>query len=389
MEKPLPRTVRTLGWVSFWADVASESVYPVIPLFVRGVLKAPMSVLGASEGLATVVVSLMRAWSGWHSDQSGSRMPYVRTGYGLSGVAKPLLALAFAWPTVLAARVLDRFGKGLRSTALDALIADSIDPSDAGRAFGYHRAMDSAGAFVGAAIGCAMLFLLPGQYRLIFALAGIPGLIAMGITFRVKEPAPQSDEAPVTKKSIETTPEFRRALVPVVLFGLANSSDAFLIQGAKETGISDGMVAMSYILYNATYASMSYPLGRLSDRVGRKPLLAFGWIIYAVAYSGFAYLGAGGPGALLWPLMLLYGVHLAATDGVSKALVADVSGKERRGTLMGLYYLITGFAALVASLVGGALWDRYGRAATFEFGAIMALLALAAIGFLPATKNAT
>ena len=378
MASALPKTVRSLGWVSFWADVASESVYPVIPLFVIGVLKAPMQVLGLTEGAAGALAMILRAWSGWHSDRTGKRMPYVRIGYGMSGLAKPMIGLAFAWPVVLFARLFDRFGKGLRTSARDAIIADAVDPSESGRAFGFHRAMDSAGAFVGASIGFLMLWLLPGQYRLIFLLAGIPGLIALGLTFRVSD---RATPTPTTSAKVPFvwSKDLIRTLIPVTLFAIANSSDLFVLQFAKGRGFTDASVALAYILYNAVYASLSYPLGKLSDRIGRSKLMAAGWLVYSIVY----FVLPSSPTLWIWGLMALYGFYIAATDGVSKALVADVAPRNARGTTLGVYYAITGVGALIASLAGGWLWDRFGSAATFQFGGAVALIALASLPILP------
>ncbi len=366
---PLPRDVRTLGWVSFWADVASEMVYPIIPIFVVGTLMAPATALGFVEGVAVAIVSMMRIWSGRASDEVGRRMPYIRWGYGLSSIGKPMIALATNWVGVLAARGTDRFGKGIRSVARDALIADAVPPEDAGRAFGFHRAMDSAGAAVGAVLGLIFVTLLPNQLRLIFLIAFVPGVIATGLTFMVKEKPFKRKEK---KQGFGSLPSgvWRLALIMGV-FGLANSSDTFILLRIKDLGFSLSLVVIAYILYNVVYSALSYPLGKLSDRVGQRNIIAVGWVLYAISYGLLAII----PGLGVWPVMILYGVSIAALDGTGKALVAAYAPKDARGTAMGLVYFVTGIAALIASTASGFMWDHVGHSAPFIAGAVLSLLA--------------
>ena len=374
---PLPMEVRKAGWISFWADVASEMAYPVIPLFVVGALNAPATTLGLIEGMALALISVMRAISGWHSDATGKRMPYVRAGYALSAVAKPLMALAFSWPGVLASRLIDRFGKGLRTTARDALIADSAEPGQEGRAFGFHRAMDSAGAVVGSLCGFLLLTLLPGQYRLIFLITAVPGAVAVLIAYLLHEPRRHTPTKTLKRGSL--TPQFWLATAILGVFALANSSDTFILLRARDSGLSAPQVALVYALFNVTYSAFSYSLGSLSDRIGKTPLLVSGWLLYALVYFLMARAGA----AWFWLLLPMYGLYMAATDGVSKALVGIISPPDSRGSAMGVFYFISGALALVSSLLAGWLWDSVDHAAPFYVGSGLAVLAalLAAVAF--------
>ncbi len=379
-----------MAWISFWADVASEMVYPVIPLFVVGALKAPGWALGGMEGLANVLLNFVRGWSGRWSDRIGKRLPFVRTGYGLTAISKPLMALAYAWPVASTARIADRFGKGLRNTARDALLADATEGADAGRAFGFHRTMDAAGAVFGSLCGFLLLTYLPGKYRLIFAITAVPGLVAVWLTFLLKEAHPRALAEEAAKRNGDPAPQpevhvsipamssrFKRVLAVSLLFGLANSSDMFLLLRARDLGFSDGMVVLAYALFNLVYSVSAYPLGKWSDKIGRKSILAIGWTVYAVTYFAFANTPAWG----VWPLLALYGLYNGACDGTSKAWVRDASDPENRGSAMGYYAMGTGFAGLAASVGAGILWDKVGHAAPFWVGGSLAALALIALPF--------
>lgn len=386
----LPPVVVSLGWVSLLTDIASEMAYPVIPLFLSaarsaGGLAAPAVALGVVEGVAEAVVSLMKGLSGWHSDLLRRRVPYIQWGYGLGNGAKVLLALAFAWPVVFFARAVDRFGKGLRTTARDALIADAIGPGQAGRAYGFHRAMDTTGAFLGVLMAAGLLYLMPGRYRLIFGLALVPGVLAVALTLRLRE----AGEREVGEGSPASMPPgaglrrfpplFWRACLVLALFALANSSDAFLLLRARDLGLSDSAVVLTYALYNFSYAALSYPAGILSDRLGRWRVIGLGWAVYAAVYAGFALVQNP---AFLWMLFLAYGVYMGLTQGVGRALIADFAPPDARGTALGIFHFLTGFAALVSSLLAGWLWDAFGPQATFGFGAVAATAAVVLLPLL-------
>jgi MFS family permease len=361
-------------------------VYPILPVFIVGVLKAPARVLGITEGLADALVSFMKGWSGWHSDRTGKRLPYIRYGYGLAAVAKPITGLATAWPLVTFARSLDRFGKGLRGSARDAMIADEVEPGEAGRAFGYHRAFDSAGAVLGTLCGFFLVRTFEGRYREMFLIAAVPGLAAWALTLVLREKREVAAEpASVEKADEPLTTDYYRVLALLTLFAVGNSSDTFLLLRASDVGLSAAHLMLLYTLFNVAYASFSYPLGGLSDRAGRLPILIGGWLVYAIVYAGFAVTDA----RWVWVLMPVYGLYLAATDGVGKSLIARHSPTSRKGSGIGLMAMVTGFASLAASFSAGWLWDMVGHAAPFWFGAAVALVTAVVAPFLVKEARAT
>lgn len=382
----LPDAVVRLGWISFFTDVASEMVYPVAPLFLTAALGAPVVALGAIEGVAEAIVSVMKGLSGWHSDKLGRRVPYIRWGYGLGALSKPCMALAFAWPLFLLARVVDRLGKGLRTAARDTYIADSVDPSHGGRAYGFHRMMDTAGALLGVLLATGLLALLPGRYRTIFLIAAFPGLAAVWLTFRLRESTPPERPAADRAAPRAAAPgkpwsglprAYWAALAPLTLFAFANSSDTLLILRAKNLGLSDVSSILAYTLYNLVYALSAYPLGTLSDRFGRWRMVGAGWILYAAVYFGFAWADAWA----LWWLFPLYGLFMGLTDGVGRALIRDRIPEEKKGTAMGIFHMATGFMALAGSVTAGLFWDIMGPRAPFILGGASALAAVAALAF--------
>jgi MFS family permease len=434
----LPRAVWLLSWVSFFADVSGEMVYPLLPLFLVGVLGASKVELGLVEGAAVLIVAVMTAFAGFRSDRSGKRVRWIRIGYGLPMLGKAMIALATAWGFVLGGRLLDRFGKGLRSAPRDAMIAGAVGADQRGRAFGVHRALDTAGALIGVLLSALLLWWLTGTpakppsagaaevaattaqvgatpawvYRAIFGVAAALGLASFLLTFLVREEEspqaepstarPRSDESRAGAAAPASIPgplglprSYWAVLGVLVLFSLANSSDTFILLRASDLGFSPWMVVMVYALFNVTYAALSYAAGALSDRLGggargsrgRWIVIAAGWVIYAGVYAGFALLPKAHAWGF-WPLMALYGVYMALTDGVGKALIADHAPRERRGAAMGLFYALTGLTTLVASLVAGLLWDRAGPAAAFLFGSAFAVLALAALGALVLVERA-
>jgi MFS family permease len=388
--KPWLPTVLRLGWVSFFADVASEMAYPIIPLFIVNALGAPKAALGFVEGFAEAIVSFMKGWSGFHSDHTGKRVPYIRWGYGLSALGKPLLALAPSWLGALVARSADRFGKGLRTTSRDAMIADAVPKEDLGRAYGIHRTMDTAGAFLGVAIVVVILFFL-GQkigaetdssiYRTIFACAAIPGLFSVLITFSLKDKKRKPEELHETvqhsKVALKSFPRgYWRALVLTTVFAVANSSDTFLLLRASEFKLALYQVILAYLLYNLTYTLLSYPMGVWSDKIGRWAIVAAGWAIYAGVYIGFAQATSA---VWLWPLFACYGIYMGFTDGVTKALVAGHAPRESKGTALGLFYMVSGFATLLGCFLTGLLYDQFGARIAFLTCAAIAVVALLGI----------
>jgi len=388
----LPRTVWLLGGVSFFADVSGEMIYPLVPIFVIGVLGASATTLGVIEGVAQAMVALLAAWAGIRSDMFRRRLPWVRWGYGLPVAGKAVLALATTWPLALVGRAVDRIGKGLRSSPRDALITEATPPALRGRAFGLERALDTAGALVGVLTAAVLLWWLAGSprggasaaaqgahldarpFRIVFGIASAAGLSALVLTLLVREPA-QTSTSPsgATKTASERLGRrYWLVLAMLVVFALANSSDTFLLSRAMDVGLSPWAVVGVYALYNAVYAIASYPAGALSDRYGRWVVLGVGWAIYAGVYAGFALANARS----IAPLYACYGLYAALTDGVGKALIADHAPKSRRGRALGIYNLAIGGATLVSSVIAGLAWDHAGPAMTFWIGAGAAVVAL-------------
>ncbi len=378
----LDRNVRALGAVSFFADISSETIYPLFPYFVTAVLGAPVAVLGVIEGIAEATASITKWPFGQVSDYTGRRRVFVAAGYGASALGKLILALAFVWPVALVARFVDRTGKGLRTAPRDALIAASTPADQRGLAFGLHRTMDTMGAVIGP-LFALLLIELHVSYRTIFACAIAPGVISVGlIALFVRERAPARARASL-RPHLPASPTFRWLLASAVVFGIGNSSDVFILLRANRilgahysvaAGVAGGILL--YVLYNLTYAAGSLPLGGLSDRIGQVPLVFGGYIVFAAVYAGFA---AAGSTLALIVLFAVYGLYIAATDGTSKALISRAVPDEGRAAAMGLYATVSGVATLVASSVGGVLWTTIGPQATFFYGAACALLAAAVL----------
>ncbi len=387
--KGIRKNVFVLGIVSFFTDISSEMLYPIIPIFLTAVLGAPFAIVGLIEGVAESTSSILKVISGWLSDRSGKRKPFVIYGYSLSAISKPVLALAYTWHFVLGARFLDRFGKGLRTSARDALIADSTDTQYRGKAFGFHRALDTLGAVIGPLLTLILLFYLDGSYRLMFLAAFIPAFISIALlVFFVSEKKTEKKEGQSFKLS-DFNREFKLFLAISIIFAIGNSSNAFLILRARNIFESFGgipsivasvfgsmavlaVVILSYVVYNITYSLASMPAGILSDRFGRRNLIVGGFLIFAMVYLGFALANQG---YLIWLLFAVYGFYIAMTDGVGTAFVVDMVPFEKRGTAIGIYYTATGLMALASSIIAGLLWDIIGAYAPFLLGSVMAFAA--------------
>lgn len=368
------RDVVVLGFVSLLTDVSSEMLYPIIPLYLTAVLHAPMSVVGLIEGLAESTASLLKLASGMASDRSGRRRPFVVAGYGLSAVSKPLLALASSWPLLLAVRLVDRTGKGIRGPARDAMIAAATPAADRGRAFGFHRALDTVGAILGPLIALLAIGVLGLGYRTIFLLATVPavgGVLLLRALDR-KRPAPPAPEP--AAPAVDGPPDRRlyAFLVVIGVFSLGNSSNVFLLLRARDLGYSETGVIGLYVLYNLVYAIAATPAGQLADRIGRRRVLLAALGIATVVYVGFALAASQLAVALL---MAFYGLFAAANAGASRAYVASLASSERRATIMGAYQMVTSGLLLVASTVAGLLWTHVGPHAPFWFGAATAFVA--------------
>lgn len=383
----IPRTVWALGAVSFLTDVSTEMATVVLPLFLTGTLGASVAFVGLIEGIAETTASLLKVFSGWLSDKLGRRKVLVVIGYSLSAATRPLFALAGSAGHILGARVLDRVGKGLRTSPRDALLADSVAENERGFVFGFHRAMDHAGAVVGPLIAFMLLAAGLASYRGIFWLAAIPALLTIPILiFGVREiqHAEAPREFPLQAAASSFSPQFRRYLVVVLLFTLGNSSDAFLLLRAKSLGIADAHIPLLFAALHVSKMLSSVPGGALSDRFNRKTLVVAGWLIYAAVYFGFAHAA----NALhVWALFICYGFFFGLTEGTERAWVADLVPRESRGRAYGLFHFAIGLGALPASLLMGWLWVKFGIATAFHAGAAIALVSALCLQFSLRTQT--
>lgn len=371
----IPRNVWVAGWVSFFMDVSSEMVYPLVPLFLSSTFGTNKSIIGLIEGIAEALASVLKLFSGVVADRFGRHKLLMGLGYGISTLSRPALALAGGWGLVLASRIVDRIGKGIRTAPRDAIIASSTPPDRLGTAFGFHRALDTAGAVVGPAVAILVLAMWESNYRLVFWLSILPGIVAvLLIAFYI---APDNREQRIGKTISWSLRGYNRSfvqfLVVIGLFSLGNSSNAFLILKAQQGGMTPAWISVVYLAFNLTYALLSVPSGMLSDRFGRPQVIVWGFSLFALVYAGFAV--ADNP----WPIaacFVLYGFYMGVTDGVQRAYLATLVSKQQMATGFGLYHMVVGLAVLPASVLAGLLWDHISPSAPFWFGAGMAGLAM-------------
>lgn len=369
----LTRNLVVLSWVSLFQDTASELLYPVLPIFLTSVLGAPVAVVGVTEGVADGVAAISKVVSGRIADRRG-RKRLVAWGYGLAASAKILIAAATVWPLVLAARVIDRLGKGIRGAPRDALIADMTAAEHRGRAFGFHRSMDTLGAVLGPLLGLGLYTALDHRIRPLLVIAAVPAVISVGIVALVREPPRATTPAPAAAEvGVDRLPRrYWRVVAVLGAFALVNFSDALLLLRAKHLGLSLGAVIGVYALYNLTYALLSYPAGAISDRVPRRLVFAAGLAIFAVAYIG---LGTATTTAAAWILFPVYGGYIALTEGVSKAWIADLVAANSTGRALGNQQAIAGIGAIIAGLWAGLLWGDSGTTPLVTAGIAAAVLA--------------
>jgi MFS family permease len=389
----LPRAVWLMGWISLVNDGASDLIYPLLPLYLTSVLMAGPKALGLIEGIAEATSSLLKLVSGALSDRSGRSRPWIVAGYGLAGLARPLIALAGSWPVVLLLRFSDRVGKGLRSSPRDALLAAMVAPDQRGLAFGLHRAMDNAGAVIGPLIAAGFLA-LQVPLRQLIAWSLLPGVVCTVLALALREPPARrqgSAEANATEPMLwqfsALTPALQRYLPVVALFTLANSSNLFLLLRARELGVHQPQIPLLWAAISAVAMVGSTPLAAWSDRIGRRRLLVAGYGGYGLFYWLIGHLQAGGPWLL--PLFVSYGMFLSATEGVEKALVADLSTPGQRGTAFGWFNLITGLMVLPASVLFGWLYQGFSPQIAFSGGGFCALAAALWLARLPLPMNPT
>jgi MFS family permease len=380
-DRPLNTGVVTLGWVSFLNDTASEMIYPLLPDFITRVLGAGPAVLGLIEGIAEATASLAKVAAGWWSDKVKRRKPFVVLGYSIATVARPLTGLAVSWGQVLAIRFSDRLGKGLRTPPRDALLADLAPSSGRGRAFGIQRAMDNAGALVGPILAALLLRFWIAEERTLFFLALVPGVLAvLLLVTRVPE---KKGETAARALPVEVpgrlSPSLWTAIAVFSLFTLANSTDAFLLLRARDCGVPVWQLPLLWAFFNGAKAAVGVPGGALSDRIGRIPTIALGWLIYALSYAGLAFAAAP---LHVWVLFGFYALFFAATEGAERALIADLAGERMRGRAFGAFHACVGLAALPASVLFGLWWKFFGPRAAFLIGAAISLAATAALFLL-------
>jgi MFS family permease len=384
--KVLNPTVVKLGLVSFFADVASEMLYPLTPIFLTSVLGASVFSVGIIEGFAEGIASLLKTYSGYWSDRLKKRKTFIWVGYLLGAIAKPIMGASTSWVHVFAARAVDRFGKGIRTAPRDALLSEAVHEKQRGLAFGWHRAMDTMGAAVGPLVAVYYLseHSAPADLRSLYYLAIIPGIFSVMIALSLREkvePLTKRAQNPKTHFDLKwVTADFKKYLIAWGAFALTNSSDVFLLLKARNEGISVVTTILMYAFYNLLYSVLSPFLGHLSDRIGRKKVLISGLVAFALIYMSFAF------ATQIWQFWCLfgaYGIYMAATDGVGKAYALDLVPRDLKATGLGLVGSVTGFATIIASSVGGLLWDKTGSQWTFCYGALGAVIAISVLLSIP------
>ena len=378
-----------LGIVSMLTDVSTELIFTLVPLFLANVLKAPFTAIGLVGGLSESADPIFRLFSGWLSDKVGKRKPLTVLGYGISTLAKPFMYLASNWGMVLVIRFSERIGKGMRTSPRDALIADSVSAEERGRSFGFHRALDTSGSVLGLTIAAIIIYLLQGgelqlslkTYQWLVVVGVVPAVLSVLVLVTLvheKERSPSPIDSSGSRLSLNKpttgfSPRFKLFLAILAVFTLGNSSDFFVILRAQNLGAPLIHIVLMLVLFNITYAVTSLPAGILSDRLGRRWVIAMGWSIYALVYLGFA---AASSLWQVWVLFAGYGIYYGMEKGVARAFVADLVPVERRGTAYGLYHGIVSLTLLPASLLAGWLWQTIGPPAPFYLGAGLAFLAM-------------
>lgn len=386
--KYITRTVWILSLVSLFTDTASEMLYPVMPIYLKSI-GFSIVLIGILEGIAEATAGLSKGYFGKLSDVSGRRVVFVQMGYALSAISKPLMAV-FVYPVwIFFARTLDRFGKGLRTGARDALLSDEASPQTKGKIFGFHRAMDTLGAVLGPSFALLYLYYNPDDYKTLFFVALIPGLLAVWASFYLR------DKNTLIKRATTKTPffsflkywkispvEYRKLVVGLLVFTLFNSSDVFLLLQAKQSGLSDSLVIGVYIFYNLIYAIFAFPLGIMADKWGLKKIFITGLALFALVYFGMA---VNTNQYLFFVLFFLYGIYAAATEGISKAWISNISHKNDTATAIGTFTGLQSLCAMMASSLTGIIWFWFGARAAFFITAVATILLI--IYFLRITKT--
>ena len=382
--KILTRTVLLVSFVSLFTDVASEMLYPIMPVYLKSIGFSVL-LIGILEGVAEATAGLSKGYFGHLSDIRGKRVPFVRAGYTLSAISKPMMAILTFPVWIFFARTLDRFGKGIRTSARDAMLSDETMPEHKGKVFGFHRSMDTVGAAIGPILALVFLWFYPGQYKWMFMIAFFPGLVAIGLTFLLKDRVTGLQGDRVTKSQMSSarptinpstkvgffsflrywskaSSGFRFLVAGLLAFTLFNSSDAFLLLALKEQHLSDTWMIGVYIFYNLVYAMFSYPIGALADKIGLKTMLITGLFLFAIVYT---FMGFVSSLAMFGVLFFLYGIYAACTEGISKALISNMAAKADTATAIGFYNSFASIFTLLASSLAGVLWYAIGPKAMF------------------------
>lgn len=377
--KYITRTVWILSVVSLLTDTASEMLYPVMPIYLKSI-GFSIVLIGLLEGFAEATAGLSKGYFGKRSDASGRRVPFVQLGYALSAISKPMMAV-FIYPLwIFLARTIDRFGKGLRTGARDALLSDEATPGTKAKVFGFHRSMDTIGAVLGPSLALVYLYYYPQDYEMLFIIAFIPGLLAVIASFYLKEKKRKEQKQPGSIPFFSflsywnvSPPAYRKLVTGLLLFTLFNSSDVFLLLQAKQSGLDDTMVIGVYIFYNLVYALFAFPAGIIADQIGLKKVFMIGLGLFAAVYFGMA-LNANP--YIFFGLFFLYGIYASATEGISKAWISMISNKEDTATAIGTYSGFQSICALLASSLTGLIWYHYGAGAAFIMTGIVTLMVM-------------
>jgi len=374
--KIITRNIWILSFISLFTDIASEMLYPVMPIYLK-TIGFSIILIGVLEGFAEAIAGVSKGYFGKLSDTKGKRLPFVQIGYTFSAISKPMMAL-FVFPIwIFFARTIDRLGKGVRTGARDALLSDEATPKTKATVFGFHRSMDTLGAVLGPLIALIYLAYRPDDYKTLFFIAFFPGMLAIGFTFFIKE----KKKIPIENKSRprfldfikywkESPPEYRKLVVGLLIFTLFNSSDIFLLLKIKEAGYNDTTIIGIYIFYNLVYAIFAYPIGILADKIGMKKIFITGLVLFSIVYIGMAYSESA---RLFIVLFFLYGVYASATEGISKAWITNICKKENTATAIGTYTAFQSIATLFASSLAGLVWFSFGSSAIFLVSGIVAI----------------
>lgn len=367
-QKIFTRTIWVLSFVSLFTDISSEMLYPVMPIYLKTIGFTALWI-GILEGVAEAVVGMSKGYFGQFSDETGKRLPFVKLGYFLSSLSKPLMTFMIYPVWILFVRSTDRLGKGIRTSARDAMLSDESSKENKGKVFGLHRAMDTLGAAIGPLFALVFLYFYPAQYKPLFILAFIPGMMGVLLLFMVRE---KNKEIKIEKKNRSffsyfsywkiAEKEYKKLVIGLLLFALFNSSDIFLLLMAKNIGIADLNIIGVYVFYNLIYALFSFPMGLLADKIGMKPTFIIGLFLFSIVYGGMVFVQNE---SMLYILFFIYGIYAAATEGVSKAWISKLVSPSETATAIGFHASCASIITLLASTFAGLLWVGFYPQATF------------------------